>query len=429
MSYIPFMNYQTDLYKRVHQIMKHKKSDVESAEKCGITLEEYQDIKHDIKTQSAIAKEFVRVGKEIQEDIDTEILWGKNTEGLVDTHVNFETGEQKLTAITSTQPRSPEEIITLLKIDTTKWKLSQVWQKEKGDKWQISALVKALPQEEKIKEDFFESLSRHILPVVDPLVAMKSFVSDTQHVGVLSLQDLHFGKPGNEDMSKLLEEAITNTVGKAQLIYDFDKILFVVGGDAMNVDSFNATTTKGTIVEQSELPVAAYLKCFDAYVQAIQQLMLYTTTVEVVYMPGNHDRYSSFMLVHALKQAFKSCTNVVFHADYSERKVIALGNNMFCFEHGDVSSKNNPLLYATEFPNEWGKTTYRTLYLGHWHTKKSLQVITENEQNGFTTKYLPSLSATDYWHYHNKFTGNKQAGLFEVHDYTTGKCAEFNFTV
>jgi hypothetical protein len=72
------------------------------------------------------------------------------------------------------------------------------------------------------------------------------------------------------------------------------------------------------------------------------------------------------------------------------------------FEHGDVNTKNSLLVYSMEYPRQWGKTLYRTLYTGHYHHKKKIEYITEHEKTGFMLKILPSLSRTDYYHYHNK---------------------------
>ncbi len=38
-------------------------------------------------------------------------------------------------AISASEPKSPEEIIDILNIDTTQWKLSSYWNKQMGDHW------------------------------------------------------------------------------------------------------------------------------------------------------------------------------------------------------------------------------------------------------------------------------------------------------
>ncbi len=100
----------------------------------------------------------------------------------------------------------------------------------------------------------------------------------------------------------------------------------------------------------------------------------------------------------------------------------------FGFEHGDVNSKNSPLLYATEFSSDWGNTRYRTVYTGHFHTKKTVEYKTESEIHGFAVKHMPSLSKSDYWHYHNKYTGSKRQAILEIHHPQKGKISELIYT-
>jgi hypothetical protein len=134
-------------------------------------------------------------------------------------------------------------------------------------------------------------------------------------------------------------------------------------------------------------------------------------------------------LLHAVSQAFKTWEDIDFNVTYAERKVLTYGLNMLCFEHGDVTAKNNPLVYAVEFPNEWGSSKYRMLYTGHYHGRKTTQFVTENEQNGFVTRIIPALTSSDYYHYHNKYVGNTRSAIMHIHDSSKGLISEFTYTV
>jgi hypothetical protein len=54
-----------------------------------------------------------------------------------------------------------------------------------------------------------------------------------------------------------------------------------------------------------------------------------------------------------------------------------------------------------------------------------VEFVSEDETHGFSIKNLPSLCKSDYWHYHNKFTGSKRQAIMEMHDHDKGKVAEF----
>ena len=345
---------------------------------------------------------------------------------IMETHRDIDSGKMKLEAIAHKEPRTAEEIIELLKIDTKNWKLSQYWNKEKSGYWLVSALVTQLNQDEATLINFFEVLKDYEFPKVEEVITKVKKEPQLEYAcGVLSLQDLHFGKPGNENMTVIMLEVVNDLLSKSTAIANFDNLVLVIGGDCLNVDTFNNTTTKGTVVDNSMTAQDSYIQAFEGLYILLQLIKEYSDKVNVVFVPGNHDRLSSFHLVHALSKSFEGADGYTFYSKYSERKVLVYGENMFCFEHGDVSRKTTPLVYATEYPTEWGTTTYRTLFTGHMHQKRTTEYVTDNEVLGFTTKILPSLSATDYWHYHNKYIGNKRAAVLELHDRKNGKIAEF----
>lgn len=403
---------------KVYNIICKKISNKSGAEILGLSLPEFMKIK----------KEVLKKMKLYRSNIYQYLESGHAPEeSVTESFTNLEEGTTKLTGTSVVEPRSPEDIIKLLKIDTTKWKLSQYWNKEKKGYWHVSALITRISFQEKEENQFLQQLEKIKVPQYKPTIT-PTHVSETKEsvAAVLSLQDLHFGKPGNEDMERLLFTCLDDLLSKATKNYHVEQLIFVVGGDLLNMDTFLGTTTKGTPVENAAPAQDVYLAAYEAMHKALQQAMRYTSKLNVLFIPGNHDRLSSYHLVHALSKSFQGVADITFNVEYAERKVICYGTNMFCFEHGDVAKKDTPLVYATEFSKQWGNSTHRTLYTGHYHKKKTTEYITENEEHGFSIKILPSLSHTDYWHYHNKFTGNRRAGVLELHHDRYGRLAEFH---
>ena len=389
------------LIDQVRQSLRWKQSAGICAERIGISVEDYLALKN-----------------QLTEENNDPIV-----EGIVSMEANLNNNTQKLEAVSLTEPKSAEEIIEILKIDTTKWKLSQYWNKQKKDHWLISALISQIkPTEVDILAEVirnFEPKSPNVELLLDP-----GDSDGNNYCGVFSVQDIHFGKQNNESVIQEFRDAVVDITKRSLRGYSvLDKLIYVIGGDILNSDTFEGTTTKGTPVENSVHPVDAYVLAFDAVYEAIYQLSAITKELIVLYVPGNHDRNSSYHLAHALSKAI-SLKNVTFVCDYSERKVITYGNNFFAFEHGDVNTRNSPMVYAFEFPEDWGTTRYRTLYTGHYHMKRTSTFLTENEVNGFAIKIMPSLSKTDYWHYHDKFVGNNRAAIMDVHDMSRGKVGE-----
>jgi hypothetical protein len=435
-----------NLIDQVYGSFKWKKTDQYCSTKLGISLQKYQEIKKQLLqtkhlTQSEIDSQLVNLaGQRMMELIDDEAIRSQyiaelentlvdainqNKEKVVEFRENLEDGTAEIKGIAFAEPQSPEEIIRILKIDTEKWKLSSYWNKQHKDYWLISAMVTHKKLE---PQDFLLETLKNFKPKYTPVakVHINDKFSDPT-VGVLSIQDLHFGKEGNLTVADDFKLAIENLVLRAYSSHKVEKIVYVIGGDLLNMDTFGGLTTKGTPVDSDQRAQDAYNDAFDAMFWSVNYIKQFCNDLQVVYLPGNHDRLSSYHLVHALSKCFNE-PNITFDATYAERKVVVYGQNFLAFEHGDVTKKMTALVYATEFPAEWGLTSYRTCYTGHFHTKKVTEFVTDNEVHGFAIKHLPSLSKTDYWHYHNKFTGAKRQAVMEIHHINKGKISEFTYT-
>ena len=434
----------------IHQVygsLRWKKTDEFCATKLGISLQKYQEIKKQIlQTRELLQNELDTslvelAGQRMLQLIDDEQIKNKyitdledqlveainqQKEKVVEFKENLDEGTAEIKGVAFAEPKSPEEIIRILKIDTDKWKLSSYWNKQHKDYWLVSAMVtqKTLEGKDLLKHTL-ENFQPNYTPVAE-VHLNDTFVNPT--VGVLSIQDLHFGKEGNDTVVKEFREAVSNLTLRAYKSHRLEKIIYVFGGDLLNMDTFHGQTTKGTPVDNDMRAQDAYKQAFDSLYWSISFVKQFCDELHVVYLPGNHDRLSSYHMAHALSKCFSKENNIIFDVEYSERKVITYGSNFFAFEHGDVSSKNTPLVYATEFAKEWGSTLYRTCYTGHWHRKKTVEYVSENEVHGFALKQLPSLSKSDYWHYHNKFTGAKRQAVMEVHDLVKGKITELTYT-
>jgi hypothetical protein len=431
---------------QVYGSLKWKKTDEWCAAKLGISLQKYQEIKKQIlQTRELLQSELDNslvdlAGKRMLDLIDDEQIKNQYISELEDQLVDainhqkekviefkedLDNGTAEIKGVAFAEPKSPEEIERILKIDKTRWKLSQYWNKEHKGYWLVSALVTRVKKD---ATDFLAEVIKNFEPEYTPVTEIHiNHKFENPSVAVLSVQDLHFGKEGNANVVKDFKEAVTNLTLRAHMSHRIEKIIYVFGGDLLNMDTFQGQTTKGTPVDNDMRAQDAYKEAFDALYWSVQFLKQFCDILEVVYLPGNHDRLSSFHLAHALSKCFSAENNIVFDAEYAERKVKVYGANFFGFEHGDVTKKWTPLVYATEFPLFWGSTVYRTCYTGHFHSKKFTEYVSDNEIHGFSIKHLPSLSKSDYWHYHNKFTGSKRQAVMEVHDYHTGKISEFTY--
>ena len=396
----------TNIKKQISETLKWKKHPSYCAAKLNITEKQYIKIKKQILYERKKHKKKEKHLQDISLDVNV-------TEAI-----DLENGTGKLSGTFNHEPKSAEEIIFLLKIDTSKWKLSQYWNKQMGDHWRVSALISQIKNPE---QKFFENLLENWIPKkykISNLPFRNKFTNDP-HCAVISLQDIHFGKEGNDTIDKDFEDTVKNLVQRAHAIHYIEKMYFVVGGDLINMDTFSGTTTGGTPLDNCMGATEAYVQAFDAMHWAITYIKSFCEELVIVYVPGNHDRLSSFHLAHALSQSIE-CDNITWDVSYEERKVHVWKDNFNAFEHGDKRSKNNPLIFASEYPKQWGATTNRTLFKGHIHTDRKVEYMTSNETAGFIEKTLPSLGKADYYHHSNKFTGNRRSGKLEIQHPTMG---------
>ena len=354
----------SNIKNKIIESLKWKKNSKYCAKRLGINIENYKKLKKQVITERKNQNQ--------------------NNNTVFDQKYNMDNGSATIIGKSASEPKTPEEIVSLLKIDTTKWKLSQFWNKQMSDYWRVSALItKIKKNEDDHLKDFLENWEPKKFKITK---ALKSDNTNKQKVcGIISLQDIHFGKQGNETIDGDFEETLINLISRGVAAHHIETLYFVVGGDLINMDTFSGTTTGGTPLDNCMNATNAYEEAFDAMHWAINLLVNHCDNLVVVYIPGNHDRLSSFHLAHALSKSV-ACDQVTWDVRYDERKVYVWGNNFNAFEHGDKRSKNNPLIYASEYPKEWGNTTNRTLFKGHIHTDRKVEYMTSNETAGFVEK-------------------------------------------
>jgi len=388
------------LLERIKASFKWKKTSDYCAEKLNITVDDYESLRSYVRSRDILE------------------------EGSTSYEYNLEKGEAKMETMSSSEPKSPEEIIDILNIDITQWKLSSYWNKQMGDHWRVSAMITKLKDNE---IDNVAELLKGFKPKTYKDVKRIETPGKIKTAGVLSLQDIHFGKEGNETIDECFEKTVKDLIKRASDSHHLEKMYYVIGGDVINMDTWNGTTTAGTPLDNCMTATEAYTQAFDALQWSINYMKQFCDELQVIYIPGNHDRLSSFHLAHALSKCFDN-PEILWDTIYLERKVFVYEDNFFAFEHGDVNTKNSLLVYSMEYPRQWGKTLYRTLYTGHYHHKKKIEYITEHENTGFMLKILPSLSRTDYYHYHNKFIGSRRSGVLSLHSPTKGEICELTYS-
>lgn len=321
--------------------------------------------------------------------------------------------------------KSPETILKKFGYDPNKWELV-TWT---FGKWEVAlkdeksnrvcttirAKIKPIdkrniPIEEYIKEakKVFEN---EIMPIKIP-ISKPNKELDKDKLLELGGIELHLGKMSwsgetGQDYDKNIAQdrfyTIYEEVIEQQRIEKCDTCLICIGNDFFNSDTVNATTTKGT-PQTNDL---RWQKLFNIglklYTQMLDGLSKEFNNIEVRLQSGNHDKMASFYLYIALSCYFKNYDNIRFSENYKDVQSFIWGKCGIFFSHGDSNLKRLIKSIPAEFYKEWGKTIYRELHLGHLHKE-----VVVDDESGMITRRIGSPTATDQWHYEERFIGATQ---------------------
>lgn len=258
----------------------------------------------------------------------------------------------------------------------------------------------------------------------------------------LSLYDIHLGKYCWARMTdqpydlpiavRVFQDAGRDLIEQTSH-HEIDKIIIPIGHDFYQVDNWLGATALGTIVESTD---DRFSKVFQAGIHAFRGLInecLKVAPVEILWIPGNHDRSTSYYLCEVLLGYTHENPHVdvdIIDLDsHRSRKYRRFGVTLLGYIHGASKDcpkdRDLPLLMATERPVDWASTIDRAWRLGHLHTKRTSIVPVGDVMNGVRIERIPSLTATDAWHWENGFTGNRRACEAWCWSYMDGLQAQY----
>jgi hypothetical protein len=320
--------------------------------------------------------------------------------------------------IPATDIHTEQQLIDYMQIDLEKWEIIECT----FNKWSMG--TEGGGQQALFQVKARCKLKRPVLAVKDEIEALKQQAKQTVQIDVpkiiypahnsglmleLSLYDLHFGKQSwpaetlDRPYDVKIAEAMTDRavdviLGRANG-FRYERILFVVGNDVLHSNDLENRTANGTVVDSDGRFQKAYITARRAMVRIIEKLKT-LAPVEVLIVPGNHDRFSSFTLGDSLECYFHNDPNVNIDNAPSLRKYFQWGEVGLMFTHGDEGKRADyPLLFATENSRLFGNTKYREIHTGHHHTTKT------EEYHGVRVRTISSLSTPDAWHAQKGFKG------------------------
>lgn len=290
-----------------------------------------------------------------------------------------------------------------------------------GDAPMHSSKITVKPKLTGIEEDdirtWFDRLDRNYSLAVP--VARSKF--DGDKLLIIPISDLHFNmqatmfNSGNEYNCEIAEKMffdIINDIMDETACYNFQKILFTIGGDQMDADSAANTTTKGTPQHCDKHYWDACEQMYAMTVKAVD-ILAERAPVDVVYVPGNHDKGTGFKLAKYVDAWFRNDPRVT--VDYSPlpRHYYVFGKTLFVFTH-DCDVKRLQKLIPDEARDVWSSIDFTEVFLQHLHSEALLF-----EENNMRVQRLPSPVARSVWTNDKGYRSARQCKSF-VYDKNTG---------
>ena len=345
-------------------------------------------------------------------------------------------GDDQIVTSISRTIRTLDEALAAAKVDLAVWDVSRFtinkWdsiaklRRGSGDRLQATQLFQVkcwlVRKVAKHVEDGLALLAKRMQKYSPKYVKLSTPAKiEDPHLLEVSINDIHFAKLAwgretgtNYDLSiaeSLYADAVKNLASKSAG-FNIEKILLPVGNDFFHVDGPGNMTTNGTPQDTD----GRYCKLFETGQMAVVKAIDYLQSiapVEVIWVGGNHDRVSSWHLVHTLKAWFRNCSRVSINDEPTPRKYVLYGKTMIGFTHGDEESHNSlPGIMAGEQPKMWSSSKHREFHLGHFHKRKETRHVGGDTYDGVVVRTLAALCGRDAWHARKGYIGIRAADAF-----------------
>jgi hypothetical protein len=264
-------------------------------------------------------------------------------------------------------------------------------------------------------------------PEVDPT---KRPVMFQPSVFDLHLGNLVWGEESGEDWDMKIAKAIfyqtvESLITHAQAIQgtQIAEIVWVVGNDFMHADGKEAKTTNGTQLDLDTRWQKVFRTAWKLQKWAIDRLRQ-VAPVRVIVIPGNHDELSAFVVGEVLGAMFENVPDVTVDNSPKLRKYYMCGNTLIGYTHGahEKLQQLPSLMHADRDARPYlSDAEFKEFHIGHFHHRKGLKFLPGYEDhNGVLVRVIPSVTATDDWHFSKGFVGSVKAAEGYIYDYEDG---------
>lgn len=243
----------------------------------------------------------------------------------------------------------------------------------------IRSIGEALPRIEPVEApEYGDDDLLSVYPVGDP------------HVGLLAW---HEDAGENFDL-KIAERNLVGAFGHLiALSPPSRRALLIFIGDNTHSDGQANTTTKGTRVDVDGRTILMARVFVDICRRSIALALTKHEHATIIIERGNHDELLSAMLAFALSLLYESEPRVTVDVSPEMFHWYRFGEVLIGTHHGhNVKPMDLLGVMAVDRKEDWGQTTHRRIYTGHYHHTMTKEVP------GIIIETLPTLAGADAWH-------------------------------
>lgn len=244
-------------------------------------------------------------------------------------------------------------------------------------------------------------------------VELPRFQDTGRNLGVLSLNDAHFGMlawadqtgQGHYDLDiadRDYENTAHNLIAALKQRRDIGRVLYIAGSDMLHSDGpadngAGGRTTRGTAVETvADHRIKVYQRALARIATTARRAMLALgVPIDICMVPGNHDRFLDQTMAVALDHVFLPDPILNLLPTFTrDRQYYTFHQVALMLTHGDLRSKRQESelhqTFADEYPG-WSDAVTREVLMGHYHSASTEL----SETRGVRIRRLPALAQVD----------------------------------
>ena len=254
---------------------------------------------------------------------------------------------------------------------------------------------------------------------IDQASSIVAPVASDEHLcNLYTFTDYHLGmlawhKEGGSDWNISIAER-TIIAALQQMIEQSPKAhtaVINIQGDFLHTDGKTPVTPASKHVLDADSRFPKIRKSAIRVIRSMVNMSLHRhQEVHLIIAEGNHDEEASGWLADLFSVHYEEEPRVTVNDSVLPFYVFEWGNTMLGIHHGHkVKNESLPLLFAAQFPQEWGRTTRREIHCGHRHHRE------EKEYNGVTVVQHPTLAARDAYAARGGWIADRAAWAITYH--------------